>query len=232
MRRLFFSALSLLAPACCEVKGPCIPWAKVGETYQVELVQRLVNAHPGDPNSLDPFAGYRSADYTCGRGLDLDVGFVIQMRAARSRDVGETCSCSDLEARASVSMIQWTERGSVGQWVGTPEFLDQGHVVIGDSCKGVYSIGVSPVSSAFIQRSDEWIATDYVLFRTLSIPGDIESCLVQGSALSAAPANHSCWDAWAVRVKDSAGHVLTRDIARTAAKVYPKDADSAIDAGL
>jgi hypothetical protein len=227
MRRLFFSALSLLAPACCEVKGPCIPWAKVGETYQMELVQHFENPQ----GTTGPVAYYTSQERTCGMGLDLDVGSAIQMKAMKSNGVDwESCACNDFEAKAGVSHLRWMNHATFGRSIGTSYFLDQGRVVIGSGCTGIYTIGIDPVPPAFIHTPDGQIATDYILFRTLSVTGDVGPCLALGSELARSKAQ-TCGDAWAVRIRDSSGHILTRDLPTAVGKILPKDAGLQMDSG-
>jgi hypothetical protein len=232
MRRLFFSALSLLAPACCEVKGPCIPWAKVGETYQVELVQHFEN--PRNPESTtDPVAYYTSQALTCGQGLDLGLGSIVQMKAARGVGTStlHSCSCYDIEGRATVHNVSWMTHDGGENGFGDFFFLDQGMATIGDSCQGTYSVAIAPsVSFGSIRMGGEGVATDYVLARKLRVRGDLEPCVTQGSELAGSKVQ-TCGDAWAVRIRDSAGHVLTHDLSGRPVTISPTDSGPAMDSG-
>jgi hypothetical protein len=236
MRALLFVALVSILPACpgcCAERGPCLSWVKIGETYSVELVQQYRSAHAADPNALFPFERY-DREQTCGSGLDLDIGSVVRMKAVGINGMGPgLCSCKHVQAQAQLPGVKVIRPQPVGLSVGDFLLLDQEEVSISGGCHAGVSIGIMPVISPFTTgQSDEWVATDYMLFRTLTSADDSPACLRPGSTLPINTTDHTCWDSWAVRIRDSSGKLISRDTPRRPGQITGPDAGASTDGGL
>jgi hypothetical protein len=151
--------VALLLSSCCKVKGPCLPWVHVGETYSVKLVQHFEIRPADDANSLYPYLGIRTANYSCGQGLDLDVGSTVKIAALGEDKVQESnvCSCYNVVARVDVDGVKTVKDSRTGLAIGAWYLADQKEVVLANGCSAIYSIGIMPVSSNFIEvRSTMW----------------------------------------------------------------------------
>jgi hypothetical protein len=91
--------------------------------------------------------------------------------------------------------------------IGNFHFSEQFGAVVGD-CWVTYTIGIAAVSSRFIAESDQFVATDHMLYREL-IMGDPEACAAAGLQVNE---SRQCWDSWAVRVWNSEGALMTKDL--------------------
>jgi hypothetical protein len=193
-----------------------LPWAELGETYEIELVQHFDDRFDDDPNMPDVYERYSSHEQTCGQGFDLEPGDAVKMVAARLQDIHnipECPKCAYIRTTASVSGVSRTYSIEGSFWfdMGDPIFADIFQAKIGDNCQGLYWIGIMPVSPYFIKYSEEYVATDHMLFREF-IEEETEPCRRLGSEISAKIGG--CWDSWAVRIRNSSGNLLTRDLPR------------------
>lgn len=203
----------LCVGSCCEEPTePCLPWVAEGETYRVELVQRFESLYDDDPYHPQPYSGYRTHSRPCGRGLDLDEGSVVHVTAeekirglVESKCVG---GCYYRRASFDVENVVLTVDDVAGtRSVGNDDFSDRFGAKIGGDCDATYTIGISALRVPFVE-SNQYIATDHVLYRGL-IVGDLDACDAEGSQ---AAELHECWDSWAVRIWDSRGNLISRDL--------------------
>jgi len=223
-----FFAIGGAAGCCEEPPTPCIPWLRGGETYQVDLVQHYDSVHDSY-NALLPFGRYTLPEKTCGRGLDLDEGDTIRIEAGPKTegDGRQGCmgGCYYRRALPTIPRVQPVGDSTDARDFGGSDFSDAFPARIGESCAALrYTIGIIAVSPTFIERSDEYIATDYMLYREL-LARDTQSCAAPGSEITE---KGECWDSWAVRITDSNGQVLTKD---QPFKPPVADADAGSDAG-
>jgi hypothetical protein len=190
-----------------------LPWAQLGQTYSIELVQLFTSKHDGDPNSIPPYGSYQGSHQSCGTGLDLDVGSMLSMTAvSNDGTVAGYCICHYIHAHADVDGVIVVSPADASA-LAPPMFKDYEEVVIGNGCHATYEIGIAPANQNLNARSDEWLATDYVLFRAIIFKGDPAACVRPDSQLATDPSLGRCWDTWAVRIRDASGHLLTHDSA-------------------
>jgi hypothetical protein len=197
----------LCAQACCEeLKEPCLPWLKARETYRIELVQRF--EYIGEPV---PYGKFRTLDRPCGQQFDLDVGSTIHMSVGEKVRGDGLQPCGGCYYRRALTEIPGIDRvrdipDGVRQ-IGNFDFSEQFAAVVGE-CSVTYTIGITAVSPRFIAESGQFVATDHMLYREL-IMGDPEACTAAGLEVNE---TRQCWDSWAVRVWDSEGVLITKDL--------------------
>jgi hypothetical protein len=216
MRKFYANTfVFLLLNGCsgCEPKEPCIPWAKIGETYQVEIVQHYeIGSDYGRDPGLFPYGHYSVNEQSCGQGFDIDIGDTVQMTATGPQDrrnLPEWAQCVYIKVDASVEgVFRASSFRDFGYSLGDALFADMFHAVIGKGCSGSYWIGIMPVSPYYLRHSGRYIATDYMLFREFGGTNS-ELCGRPGSEISEVVPG--CWDSWTVRIRDSSGHLLTKD---------------------
>jgi hypothetical protein len=202
--------LACAASACCDDATACLSFVHDGDTYSVELMQHYEATPEDDAKALYPYDNYRAADRSCGAGLDLDVGSVVRMKAIGSRGSQRStaCECHNETAHADVQGVEERSRTQFALSPGAYYFADQQQVAIGHDCKGFYSIGIMPVHRDFIEHSNQWVASDFMLFRSLG-SDDLQACIAPGTPV---PSEHLCWDSWAVRIRDPQGQAVSSDL--------------------
>lgn len=221
-------AYSMLSACCEEPTKPCLPWLEAGETYRVELVQHFDTRYDTDFNKPVPHSGYRKPDRTCGSDLDLAEGAVVTLKAGDKLEDSDHQKCvGGCYFRRAIPTIDNVDRvgeAQQGRDIGGYEFSDQFAARVGDSCLAQYTIGIEGVLPHFIEESDEYVATDYMLYRALVTP-EYDACLAPGSEIAE---SGRCWDSWAVRISDSQGRMITRDLP---AKPGMGGTDGSVEAG-
>jgi hypothetical protein len=204
----------LCAQACCEdLKEPCLPWLEAGETYRVELVQHFEYIEHPNPfyDQPVPYELFRTPDRSCGQQFDLDVGTVIHMGVGEKVRGDGRQACGGCYYRGAITEIDGVERTldiqDGGRGIGDYRFSEQFRAVLG-GCEVTYTIGIAAVMPRFIAEGGQFVATDHMLYREL-VMGDLEACAAAGLEVNE---NHRCWDSWAVRVWDSEGTLMTKDL--------------------
>lgn len=223
--RSVWTALAILfATRCtCDHSRPCISWARIGESYQVEIVQELGPDY--FVQSPYPAGPVGTGAQKCGESFDLKVGDFFRMTAAARNDVEvspQCVPCYNIRAEAMIDGVVFNEdMRSLG--VGVPAFAWDGGVTFINGCKGHEYIGVMPVNWTYLERPHAFVATDYVVLREFS--GALQTaCMVPGGKLT--EGNGVCWDAWAVRIRDANGKLISKDFGSV-----PSDAGSEEDGG-
>lgn len=217
---LVVAATPLLSSCGEPCDKPCVEWVEVGDTYSVELVQHLeieMSNHGLYPISAPAGSGWMP----CGSALDLSVGQDIDILAA-NRDEGSCrSSCYYVNIQARVPGVTVIDPGP--RTHGVDVLVEQSEVRIGDACTGSYELSLAPVWEGFRRMSNEYIATDYVFFRAFSAH-EPAACAEHGSVF--AGGGHTCWDAWAVRIRGASGVLLTDDVSPPSAPAQDEDGGS------
>ena len=195
------AAMTQACEPCEEPDRPCIEWVELGETYQVELVQHF------DPNSYPPGFGATPTGFrSCGADLDVWTGDTVALTAAERRVLHRSGCPICYSVRAMTNFAAIEEADLLEFWLGQSEFFSQGIAEVREDCVGRYTLGVARVTDE--SQASGRSATDYVFFRGFDGVQQ-PACLVDETAVAA---GHSgCWDAWAVRIRDS-GRLITRDL--------------------
>ena len=204
--------------SCPREDRPCLDWAHLDETYTIELVQHFGPEFFDD--TAPPFVKVPLRPRTCGDSFDLMTGSVITMRGVSKVEPqahdGECVSCYFVSAMPTLPVSSFSIRDRAWHNWGSLHFAAQGHAVVRDGCTGDYTIGIVPVWGFHVRTSDrrppgETALTDHVLFREFAPDRGLSSaCLVPGSQLVESVG--VCVDSWAIRVRDSIGNLVTRDL--------------------
>lgn len=208
---LAVAALVLLESCGCEREKPCIEWAKQGETFTVELVQHLEFTEEDDV--LPP--GYVVPPRTCGTALDIVEGNVVMLTPTAKVDWSRDDQCREgcywSAARASLPNVTTIAERRGEPHLSVPFLVAQADVRVGESCTGSHAIHIIPLDSYFLEHSDAYVATDHILVRRFGTSDS--GCPAEGSQIYDADEYWgSCWDAWAVRIRDSSGQFVTSDL--------------------
>ena len=193
--------------ACCE-HMPCLPGAEVGRSYSVEVVQHIGDA-PID-GAPGPFSKYPGSMTSCGVGFDVELDDVVTFDVNAWWRPGGTngfyCEeCRSATATFEVSNVRKRKGPSGVDDLGSFDVFQAMQVSVGDGCYGNYWIGISHRYTRYLLDSGQAVASDFVLFRLFSID--------DGSVCNGMDASVSeCWDTWAVRIRDEAGHLVSRDV--------------------
>lgn len=195
---------------CEEAEEPCLDWVELGDTYTVELVQRI------DFGLLNA-GSIRGPDPSCGVGFDLSVGDTIKVKATTKRTYQQSgCGPDCYEVNASVEIpgveIADTKGRQSPQIIGNQFFRQEGHATLGGGCHGDYQIGIESIDSVPKDPTPPsgFVATDHLLYRGF-LAYALDPCVVDGSVLPDLARGGVCSDAWAVRIRDVSGRVVTRD---------------------
>lgn len=179
--------------------NPCLNWVELGDTYEVELVQYLEN--PGGTG-----VPARSSHDPCGDLLDLAVGDTFSVLAEKRDAPWCRDDCFNVNLRASIPGVSITELGPQAHGLGF--LFMESEVRIGATCTGSYEVNLTPIPPYFLENSGEYFSTDYVLFREF-VADDVSGCADLEERLT--PPQRTCWDAWAVTIKDSSGEFITEE---------------------
>lgn len=203
--------------SCCsdEPTVPCTTWLREGETYRAELVGHFDIENDDDPDLEYPYPGYQRHEETCGDALDLDVGSIVSLTAREKtkRNQPESCDggCFHRRATAQIAgVVVERDEPRLPHPVGSEEFYARFVASIGDQCRVVYDVGLARIEPIFIQESSQPIPTDYMLFRSVIVAPDFDGACRAFVAMSE---RNLCWDSWFVRVRDSTGELISRDLA-------------------
>lgn len=210
------AGFALLGSCGCEREKPCIEWAKLDETFSVELVQHLELTREDDPLPQ----GYLLPPRTCGPALDIVEGDVFMLTPTAkvdwSRDHQCAGGCYWSAARASLQNVDTIAERRQEPGISAPHLVSQADVRIGESCAGYHALHITGLDRFFLERSDVYFQTDHILVRRFRT-NDSE-CPTEGSQIYDASGDRgSCWDAWAVRIRDSSGRLVTRDLPMSSA---------------
>jgi hypothetical protein len=197
----------VLGGCCTEPSEPCIGWAHVGETYTVEVVERV------DPALLGYVSSNGEEPGSCGTGVDLAPDATFELDAAGRLDPEhhDECfqDCFRIEARARIAGIDFMpHERPVFHILGSTDLRSEGRADLG-SCSVTYQLGVDALTDE--QRASGRFATDHVFFRGYSgsVLGD---CLGPDAEPEALVDGLACGDVWVVRIRDAQGDEVTRDL--------------------
>jgi hypothetical protein len=181
--------------------------------YEVELLQRIELTY--DPaTDVPPFGLFPQTLKSCGRGFDLDEGTVLGIRPQGRSASEDQCSpgCYEYAASAEIAGVTVLEERLFGRSIGDDLLRASAVVKIGSKCEGQYSIGITPLSEGFVTSRPGVATSDFILFREFTPVNDASTCDAPGSMLLES-AERRCYDSWFVRVRDSSGTQVTRDLA-------------------
>lgn len=220
------AVLGLLACTVCERDTPCLEWLQLGQVYTVDLVQHLDLDSDGQP--LPP--GYRLPSAPCPSTLDMAVGSTLSLTPWSKSETWSSRQCDDgcFYSRARIAIPHVTVRREItgGEPQVVPYLVAQADVEL-DGCKGRLVVSVHNLGRYFENYSTIHVASDHVLDRTFYPAQDPECWAERGLT-------EPCWDTWAVRVRDSSGRVVTRDLQRRPGHTDPdagRDSSRDDDAG-
>jgi hypothetical protein len=205
-----------LTGSCCEEPTkPCMPWAVEGETYTIEVRERFDNRYDGDPYTPLPYGRYPT-ERPCGDSLDLAPGSMLSLRPTNRVDGDGRTACTGgcyyLDAEVEIDGVVRTNDLPDGRHVGNHELSTRFGANIRENCSAGYTIGIAQVAEHFIQESDQGVSTGHMLYR--EIVGELPDCVTPGSEIEI---EGRCWDTWAVRIWDSKGNLITKDLPPRAA---------------
>ena len=208
------AGLALSIDGCCEGPAkPCLAWLEAGEVYRVDLVQRFDTQYDDGLGPL-PYERYQVPDRSCGSGLDLEEGSSLTMAVGEKTEGdgrNQLCEggCYYRRAIPSVQGVVRLDGSLETRDLGDFAFSDRFQAAVGDGdCMGAYTIGIARVDESFLEFSDEYVATDHMLYRGIATANP-EACVVSGSQITEVG---RCADSWAVRIFDSEGREVTRDL--------------------
>jgi hypothetical protein len=227
--RVAVAIAAMFVSSCCD-SPRCLSWVTIGETYEIELVQHYNGRHKDAYHEPAPFERFPASETSCGEKFDLELGKKISFAMEGWQDrPADSWACEDcVSARGSFVVAGVTEAwgGFGGHAYGGLDAFQMKHVGVGVGCYGSYWIGISAKYPKFLTEAGEYVATDLMLFRQFAI--DEGSTCLAGSLPSPV-----CWDSWAVRIRDSRGRLITKDVPAPADASVPLAGDAgAVDAGL
>lgn len=210
------TAALVLGSCCDDTTQPCTPWLREGETYRVELVSHFEVQNDNDPDLEVPYTGYEIDEETCGDALDLAVGSVVSMTAheGTKRNQPEKCvggGCFHRRATAQVDgVLVENDEPRLPHPVGSEEFYSRFVGSINGDCRITYDIGIAKIEQRYIERTEQPVPTDYMLFRSVVVdPASAEAC----RPFVASSSRNICWDSWYVHIRDAEDNLISTDLA-------------------
>lgn len=184
----------------CERTKPCLGWVQLDETYTVELVQHL--------ELIDV---YSSTLDSCGEGLDLRVGGSVRLSDLKKNEnlQDDQCdsSCYYVDAQPSIEGARIVRKE--GPLQGWDRLQAGGEAELSAACRGSFALSVMEVPP-YLNDARVGIASDHILLRVFRT-ADPGACFAGGEV--PAQTDGKCWDVWAVRIRDSSGRLVTKDLA-------------------
>lgn len=209
---LILWAMLGVGSGCCDAPtAPCLPWVEIGETYEIELVEHFILKNESEASEFFPYEGHLSPETSCGPGFDLQVGDTIQLRASSHADdfpYGGCQRCLFTAGKFSSSEIVWDSGNRTVQGIqfGPPQFYQRSYGATRNGCSGEFQLGVAPLNLGFSDTPEQPVASNFMLFRYF-IPDPGQACTSIGGT------RRLCWDDWVVRIQDSDGRMISKDIA-------------------